>query len=78
VYVSDQVPQTLIGDPGRIRQIITNLVGNAIKVREILYTGRIWKYDTVSYVYVLYAFTLCWPTGVYFFICSSQIKVIST
>ncbi|KAK3166362.1 hypothetical protein QOZ80_1AG0044820 [Eleusine coracana subsp. coracana] len=31
VYVSDQVPQTLIGDPGRIRQIITNLVGNSIK-----------------------------------------------
>jgi hypothetical protein len=78
VYVSDQVPQTLIGDPGRIRQIITNLVGNAIKVREILYTGRIWKYDTVSYVYVLYAFILCWLTGVYFFFCSSQIKVIST
>jgi histidine kinase 2/3/4 (cytokinin receptor) len=33
VFVSDQVPQTLIGDPGRIRQIITNLVGNSIKVR---------------------------------------------
>jgi signal transduction histidine kinase len=34
VYVSDQVPQMLIGDSGRIRQIITNLVGNSIKVRE--------------------------------------------
>ncbi|KAM0830866.1 hypothetical protein ACQ4PT_065936 [Festuca glaucescens] len=31
VYVSDQVPQTLIGDPGRMRQIITNLMGNSIK-----------------------------------------------
>lgn len=32
VYVSDQVPETLIGDSGRIRQIITNLMGNSIKV----------------------------------------------
>ncbi|XP_019162776.1 PREDICTED: histidine kinase 2-like isoform X1 [Ipomoea nil] len=31
VYVSDQVPEVVIGDPGRFRQIITNLVGNSIK-----------------------------------------------
>ncbi|XP_061336918.1 histidine kinase 3-like [Gastrolobium bilobum] len=31
VYVSDQVPERLIGDPGRFRQIITNLMGNSIK-----------------------------------------------
>jgi histidine kinase 2/3/4 (cytokinin receptor) len=37
VYVSTQVPETLIGDPGRIRQIITNLVGNSIKVRHLLH-----------------------------------------
>ncbi|KAL8129202.1 hypothetical protein V2J09_018357 [Rumex salicifolius] len=31
VYVSSQVPEVMIGDPGRFRQIITNLVGNSIK-----------------------------------------------
>ncbi|KDP26817.1 hypothetical protein JCGZ_17975 [Jatropha curcas] len=31
VYISDNVPETLIGDPGRFRQIIINLMGNSIK-----------------------------------------------
>lgn len=32
VYVSSQVPDIVVGDSCRFRQIITNLVGNSIKV----------------------------------------------
>ncbi|KAI7731352.1 hypothetical protein M8C21_006736 [Ambrosia artemisiifolia] len=34
VYISAKVPETLIGDPGRFRQIITNLMSNSVEFTE--------------------------------------------
>lgn len=52
VYISDQVPELLVGDPGRFRQIITNLMGNSIKVSLHLQNQKVIRKKGV-YIYII-------------------------
>ncbi|XP_022724809.1 probable histidine kinase 4 [Durio zibethinus] len=42
VFVSDKIPKRVVGEPGKFKQIITNLVGNSVKVSGLPYLHSFW------------------------------------
>lgn len=57
VFVSDKVPDIVMGDPGRFRQIITNLVGNSVKVSDVF---KALLSDTICIYVFIYSFQAVW------------------